>query len=135
MTLVIDASVACKWFFDEPGSDVARDVLARHEVLIAPDLILAEVADAALRRLIRSEISLEQARAAVVGVGLIDERVPLLDLGDAAICIADALRHPAYDCFYVALADLRDAPLITDDVRLARAVQNTRWQHRIERLR
>ena len=46
MILVIDASVAAKWFVDEPRRDQARDVLGRGMDLIAPDLILVEVANA-----------------------------------------------------------------------------------------
>ena len=47
MTLVIDASVALKWFVEEQGSDKARGLLSREERLIAPELLLAEVFNAA----------------------------------------------------------------------------------------
>ena len=43
---VVDASVALKWFKQEGGSDEARTLLLR-EPLIAPELILAEVLNAA----------------------------------------------------------------------------------------
>jgi predicted nucleic acid-binding protein len=46
MILVIDASVAVKWFVDEPRRDQTRDVPGRDMDLIAPDLILVEVANA-----------------------------------------------------------------------------------------
>ena len=46
MILAIDASVAVKWFIDEPRRDQARDVLVRDFDLVAPDLILVEVANA-----------------------------------------------------------------------------------------
>ena len=43
---VVDASVALKWFKQEGGSDQARTLLLE-ELLIAPELILAEVLNAA----------------------------------------------------------------------------------------
>ena len=40
MTLVIDASVACKWFFEEPLSAEARALAEAGEPFSAPDLIV-----------------------------------------------------------------------------------------------
>ena len=48
MTRVIDASVACKWFFNEPLSAEARRLAASDATFVAPDMILAECANAAL---------------------------------------------------------------------------------------
>ena len=39
MTLVVDASVACKWFVEEPGSADADKFLAGGDELVAPDLM------------------------------------------------------------------------------------------------
>jgi len=63
MTLVVDASIACKWFFDEPGADLARTTLLSGELLLAPELIVAELANAAWKRVLRAEISIEQPRS------------------------------------------------------------------------
>ncbi len=43
MTLVVDASVALKWFVAEDGSTRAAALLAGPELLVAPDLIEDEV--------------------------------------------------------------------------------------------
>ena len=50
MTRVIDASVACKWFFNETLSAEARRLAASDATFVAPDMILAECANAAWRR-------------------------------------------------------------------------------------
>ena len=47
MTFVVDASVALKWFVEEDGSERAAALLASKDLLIAPDLIVPEVCDAA----------------------------------------------------------------------------------------
>jgi hypothetical protein len=41
MTLVIDASVALKWYLIEEGADQARQILADGETLVAPELVVA----------------------------------------------------------------------------------------------
>ena len=46
MTLVVDASVAFKWFAQEDGTDRALQLLERGEPIVAPDLIVAEVGNA-----------------------------------------------------------------------------------------
>ena len=51
MTLVVDASVACRWFVEEEGSVQAEALLTGDEGLVAPDLIIAEVCNAAWRKL------------------------------------------------------------------------------------
>ena len=43
MTLVVDASVACKWFIAEAASDAAEALVAGGQMLLAPDLIVPEV--------------------------------------------------------------------------------------------
>ena len=45
--LVLDASVAVKWFVEEPGTAAALALLAEDESLIAPELVIAEVANVA----------------------------------------------------------------------------------------
>ena len=52
MRVVVDASVALKWVFDEPESEAA--VALRDEELVAPALWLAEAANALWRRWCRS---------------------------------------------------------------------------------
>jgi predicted nucleic acid-binding protein len=44
LTLIIDASVALKWYLsDEPHAAEARAILEAGEPLIAPDIVIAEV--------------------------------------------------------------------------------------------
>lgn len=50
MSLVVDASVALKWFLaDETGADRALAIIRDEMALAAPDLLVAEVCNAAWR--------------------------------------------------------------------------------------
>jgi predicted nucleic acid-binding protein len=44
-----------------------------------------------------------------------------------ALAIASAIEHPAYDCFYLALAELRDTRMVTADRRLQSRLAATPW--------
>ena len=119
MILVIDASVAVKWFVDEPRRDQARDVLGRDMDLIAPDLILVEVANA-LRNKIRNDFadkSLMQT-ALMKLPGMFDQPIGARETLDEAFEIGCKINHPVSDCVYLACAKMVGAELLTDDATL-----------------
>ena len=109
--VVLDASVAANLFFEDGGSAQA---------LIAPDLILTEMAHLCLKRMRRGECSREQAKAAVDGVkALLDEIAPVIELSSRAFDLAADDDLSAYDATYLALAETRDASVLTADRRLS----------------
>ena len=98
--VVVDASVAIKWFVDEAGSGRARRLWQTTPDLKAPDLLLPEAAS----------------------------------LAPAALEIALALEHPAYDCFYIALAELDASAVVTADRKLLARVDGSAWASRVTAL-
>jgi predicted nucleic acid-binding protein len=42
--------------------------------------------------------------------------------------------HPAYDCFYIALAEMRDTRVVTDDRRLIARLATTPWSQLVVKL-
>ena len=123
MSLVVDASVAVKWFVMEPLRPEARRLLEHGDALYAPDLLFAEVANVAWTMARRNEIDRDQALAMVAGIGDPLSRVfPSSLLRERALDIALALDHPVYDCLYLACAELADAVLVTADTRLCAAL-------------
>jgi len=80
VNLIIDASVAVKWFVEEAGRDLACDVLRDGFDLFAPDLALVEVANA-LRNKVRLGLAkYEQARASLtIFPGLFSRLVPQIE--------------------------------------------------------
>jgi predicted nucleic acid-binding protein len=132
MTVVVDASVALKWFVNEDGSDRAVSLLNSGAPMIAPDLVLAEVCNAAWKSLRRREIDPAQLNQIAIDVAGPFQRLVSLDhLLRRAVAIAGELDHPVYDCLYLALVEAEDAPLITADRRLVDAVRGTPLADRV----
>lgn len=128
MTFVVDASVAIKWFIREEDHDRAMRLARRRDELLAPDLIIAEVTNIAWKKHLRGEISEMHAR----DIARIMKRAipwPRLysssSLNEEALRIAIDLRHPVYDCIYLACADMTDSILVTADRRLLAAAAGT----------
>lgn len=119
MTLVLDASAAVKLVAEEPDSLLVRGMVGAAPV-IAPALVLAEVANALWRKARLGAITAPEAGAAQASLpGLFARLVPLRALQDQALDLALRRDHPAYECFYVALAMREAVPLLTADRRVA----------------
>jgi len=132
--LVIDPSVAIKWVVEESGT---ADALALRDraMLIAPDLLTAECANILWKKVQRGELSKEEAllAARLLEVAQVD-LLPTRSLLEAATRIAIDLRHPAYDCLYLALAVAHDSRLVTADERFVRTLTQGRRRTFAERV-
>ncbi len=124
MTLVVDASVAAKWVLEEDGSDRAAALRGTGDDLIAPSLVVAEIGNAIWKRAVGQELSARDAvRALETAIRLFARLVPPAELAARATEIAIELRHPIYDCFYLALAEREHCALATADRRLVAAAK------------
>lgn len=123
---VVDASVAVKWLVREPLSHQASLLLAEGTVLMAPDLLFAEAANALWAMKQRGDLADQQLDEAVQTLRVAPVWVPstLLQLTPAASRLAVDLGHPIYDCFYLALAMQERVPLISADTRFCRKVED-----------
>jgi predicted nucleic acid-binding protein len=123
---VIDASVAAKWYFAEPGHQTADRLLAARiageRELLAPDLIVPEFANVLWKHVRRQECSRETADA-ILALWEVDRPSLVASslLVSQAFQLAADLDLSVYDGFYLALALAIEAPLVTADRRLARA--------------
>jgi predicted nucleic acid-binding protein len=121
-TLVIDSSVAVKWFIPEVLSDQAARILDDSYELLAPDLLVSEFGNVLWKKIRRGEIEIGEAREILATFRRVPlEILPGLDLVEAALEIAAAHGRTLYDASYVALAVARNCPFITADDRLVHA--------------
>ncbi|MBI4451456.1 type II toxin-antitoxin system VapC family toxin [Candidatus Woesearchaeota archaeon] len=119
---VIDASVAVKWFANEPGSDAALALRNEHisgeAVLIVPDIFFAEVVNA-MRYKEKDEEKLMAANNAIWDLQLHSEKTTRFVIEKA---ISLALEHnlSLYDAAYAAIAQTFGAQLVTADKSLGK---------------
>lgn len=140
--LVVDASVAAKWYLPEDLSEEAARFLEagnRGEArLLAPSLLLSELGNVLWHRYRRGEVSIDCLREAWTAF----EAVPLsfVELGPlmpAALEIAVACGCTVYDALYVALAEAHrgeGAVVLTADGRLISRLANTTFAGRAQAL-
>jgi predicted nucleic acid-binding protein len=123
VSVVIDASVAIKWVVEEPGTEEA--LLLRRERLHAPDLLIPECANILWKKVRRKEMSEGEALLAARLLVRADIQLePMRPLLEPATRLALGLDHPAYDCIYLALANVLGCELVTADNVLQRKLQS-----------
>jgi predicted nucleic acid-binding protein len=132
--VVVDASIVVQWFSHEPGSARAARLIQGRRVLVAPDIMPIEAANAWWKKVRRGDMAsrdLEQAVSDILAMGLVLE--PSLAFLDRAARMSVEIGHPVYDCVYLALSAARGAVLATVDGRLQRGAARlgvNLWQAR-----
>lgn len=120
MTVVIDASVAFAGAVrGGRDSQWAREILNRDD-LIAPELLLVEVASVARKAVNRGALPAAYAKTLVEGLGgMLSALIPHSPLMPRIWQLRENLT--SYDAAYVALAEALDVPLATLDRNVSRA--------------
>jgi predicted nucleic acid-binding protein len=128
--VVVDASVAAKWYLPENGEalvDQAAALLDQYDrkkiQFVVPDLFYVEIASAIWKAVRVGRVSRAFGDQALV---LLTQRefatIPSLKLLDGAFQIAAEYGRTVYDSLYVALAVQTKSQLITADERLANSL-------------
>jgi predicted nucleic acid-binding protein len=124
--LVVDASVAIKWFVPEIHSAAADRMLDPELIISAPDLIGPELGNTIWKKVRRQEITAEEASEILAGFSSMDiEIYPSSLLLHSAFALALALDRTVYDCLYLALAVAQDCALVTADQRFHASVRES----------
>jgi predicted nucleic acid-binding protein len=125
--LIVDASVAIKWFKQEHDSPLA-ELVPLADALTAPEFMLAELCNAGGRRTgAGCSRPRRPTRSRLRFALTVAHLRPLEPLASRAVVVARALDHPVYDCFYLAHAEREAVPLVTADARLLAKLKGTPW--------
>jgi predicted nucleic acid-binding protein len=114
--IVLDASVILKWFappeerYADEAQEIQRSYRAGETIVTVPSLLFLELLNVAGRRWSWNEDALTQLASAL---DEIEFEVGEVELVSIASWTSRGLT--AYDAAYVALAEARGVPLVTDD--------------------
>jgi predicted nucleic acid-binding protein len=128
--IVLDASVAVKWFLPESDETLAAEALAlldrygKNEIqIIVPDLFWVEFGSVLWKAIRRGHFPKVSADAALSSLSRFSfPTFPSLQLLERAFQIAATYERTVYDSLYVALAVQTNSQLITADERLANSL-------------
>jgi len=116
---VVDASVAALWYFQEEHSERADALLEKGGEILAPGLLVVEIATLVWKRARRGEISEVVADRIVAALREVPLEIrPTAELVTAALPLAVHGGLTLYDAFYAALAMKSGCPLVTADRKL-----------------
>ena len=117
--LVIDASIAIKWYLPEIHAGAALQYLDESLTLLVPELFYTEFGNILWKKCRVGEISIAEAH------GILDEigRVPLQQhdihsILKPAFELATVHNSSVYDCVYLALAVTGGCQMVTADRKL-----------------
>ncbi len=118
MKVVVDASVAAKWFLPEIHSDAAARLLDPAIVLYAPDLIVPEFGNILWKKVRRAEITPVEAGEILRAFGALPlELRPSSALLTPAFELAVELDRSVYDSLYLAVAVAEECAMVTADAK------------------
>lgn len=128
--LVIDSSVAVKWFVPELHSSEARRILDLYETgmlsLLAPDLINAEVGNIVWKKHVFQGLAATDAQAIIDEFRKLNFVItPTANLLDEAYRIAVSTRRTVYDSLYLALSLRESCRFVTADEKFVNAVSSS----------
>jgi hypothetical protein len=117
--LVLDASAVVRMMEESPQAAEFRELVITAEVVLAPELMLTEVANALWRLQRAGQLELEGLHQRLSKASdLVDHIEPDRHLQVEALALACHLDYPVHDCLYLALARREAAMLLTADQRL-----------------
>jgi len=125
MKIILDVSAAFAITTESPNSEKHLKALEKADQVLAPDLFYSESTNAAWKYHHIDDLPINLCLIlADKAIRLVDTFFPSELLWQEALELAGKLAHPAYDCFYLVLAQREKASLLTMDKRLLKLAQD-----------
>jgi len=125
--LVIDSSVALKWFVAEPYSPEARRILDGYQLgtlaFLAPDLISAEVGNVVWKKQVLQGLAPTDAQLIINAFRALPFALTsTAELLGEAYQLATTYRRTVYDMMYLALGLREQCRFVTADEKMVNAI-------------
>lgn len=115
---VADANALMATIVPLPWSDAVDRAFAGTSDWIAPSLVQAELANAIWKSVRTSSLTVDQGLHGLIQALSLVRQVADQSLAEDALRLSIRLDQPAYDCFYLALAQRSSVELLTADRKL-----------------
>lgn len=132
MILVIDASVAVKWYLAEDYSEAAETLLNGGFDLNAPELICAELGNILWKKHRAGNIDADQS--SVIAETFLTQNITIYPLNGLLVpALKGAISHgqSVYDWTYLALAISLECKFITADRRFFLSMRSTTFKNHV----
>lgn len=127
MRIVLDASVAVKWYVNENYTVNAEKLLDGSYELHAPELIFPEAGNIIWKKVMRGELTSDEGSQIVSAFSSQSiEAHPHKPILNAALIGAIMSGQTVYDWTYLALAVSLSCQFVTADERFLNAISNTK---------
>jgi predicted nucleic acid-binding protein len=131
--IVVDASVAIKWFVPEIHSEAAGRLFDPQIVLCAPDLIVSEFGNTLWKKVRRGDIPREEAEEILASFAALPlDLYPTKVIQSAAFQLALELDRSVHDSIYLALAIAQRCTVITADRKFHAALAASPWGDQVQ---
>jgi predicted nucleic acid-binding protein len=123
--LVVDASVAIKWYLPEQYSESAEKLMDDSYEFFAPDIIHSEIGNILWKRALKNEFSPDKALIIFDAFkSLPIEITNSHRIFETAFKIAYKIKRSFYDSLYIALAVKNNCRMVTADSKLYNALND-----------
>lgn len=124
--VVVDTSVAVKWFIREKGTEKALQILDQLTSFYAPEIFFVEIDSALSKKVRRRELSIKDAFEKRQKFRRLPVKlIPYKEIEEFAFRLATEFSITLYDATYLATAIDNEATLYTADRRLSNGLSTT----------
>lgn len=118
--IILDSSAAVRAVLASDTSDTYFQIISNEKEIASPSLYLSETSNALWKEVRFNGLSINLLPHMMRTLSAMTTISPDEDYIQDALRIAIDSEHPVYDCLFIAMSRLMDAPVLTADKKLRR---------------